>query len=403
MAVERDSRALDDVVERLAGTGWAAELLDAGWRLRWISDAMRTVLGGLGDDELGVGSVVLEAREREAWRSVSVRENYLDALRELAPTILHDLEVAGVGVPNDLPDDARAVLDESEPGEPFDVFTSELAFAQPDMPPTWVRYVAVRLRDDDGAAVGTLFLYGPDLPAPVLALVARGDRAMFERMAELLDPARRATATLFADLEASGRQWRHLPTATYFELVREITTAVDEVVIERRGLVGKHAGDGVSAFFIAGQLESDSAAARGAIESGRAIYEAVTAAAERLNDRGLPIDPGEVLINVGMHWGSALYVGQVVTGGRLEVTALGDEVNEAARIEQSASEGAVLASKALIERLAAADADALAIDPETVRYTAVGELPGASDKALRDAGTIAVTDVRSGAEPPNSG
>jgi class 3 adenylate cyclase len=104
-----------------------------------------------------------------------------------------------------------------------------------------------------------------------------------------------------------------------------------------------------------------------------------------------------------MHWGSALYVGQVVTGGRLEVTALGDEVNEAARIEQSAEEGAVLASKALIERLAAADADALAIDPETVRYTAVGELPGASDKALRDAGTIAVTDVRSGAEPPSSG
>ena len=74
--------------------------------------------------------------------------------------------------------------------------------------------------------------------------------------------------------------------------------------------------------------------------------------------------------------------------------ALGDEVNEAARIEQSASDGAVLASKALIERLEDGDAEALGIDPATVSYRPVGDLPDASDKALRDAGSIAVTDIR---------
>jgi class 3 adenylate cyclase len=111
-------------------------------------------------------------------------------------------------------------------------------------------------------------------------------------------------------------------------------------------------------------------------------------------ERGLPVDPDEVLVNVGMHWGAGLYVGQVVTGGRLEVTALGDEVNEAARIEQSASEGAVLASKALIELLDSGDAEELGLDPAKLSYRAVAELPDASEKALRDAGTIAVTDVR---------
>ena len=87
-------------------------------------------------------------------------------------------------------------------------------------------------------------------------------------------------------------------------------------------------------------------------------------------------------------------MGQLVTGGRLEATALGDEVNEAARIEQSAKDGAALASKTLVERLDPDDARALGIDPATVIYRSVDELPGSDEKAVRDAGSIAVTDVR---------
>ena len=59
----------------------------------------------------------------------------------------------------------------------------------------------------------------------------------------------------------------------------------------------------------------------------------------------------ELRINAGVHWGGALYLGQIVTGGRLEATALGDEVNEAARIQQSARDGALLAYMPLVERL----------------------------------------------------
>lgn len=86
-------------------------------------------------------------------------------------------------------------------------------------------------------------------------------------------------------------------------------------------------------------------------------------------------------------------IGQVATRGRLEVTALGDQMNEGARIEAAAKGGAILASKDLIERLDPEDARAAGLDPDGLSYTPLGELAGVSDKAIRDAGTIAVTAI----------
>ncbi len=86
-------------------------------------------------------------------------------------------------------------------------------------------------------------------------------------------------------------------------------------------------------------------------------------------------------------------VGQVATSGRLEVTALGDQMNEGARIEAAAKGGAILASKDLIERLDPDDAQATGLDPDAIAYTPLGELDGVSDKAIRDAGAIPVTAI----------
>ncbi|MBW3609161.1 MAG: hypothetical protein KY463_12555, partial [Actinobacteria bacterium] len=74
--------------------------------------------------------------------------------------------------------------------------------------------------------------------------------------------------------------------------------------------------------------------------------------AKEVGDETGLIESADCAVNVGLHWGGALYMGQLVTGGRLEVTALGDRVNEAARIQASARDGEVLASKSLIEHLA---------------------------------------------------
>jgi len=81
-----------------------------------------------------------------------------------------------------------------------------------------------------------------------------------------------------------------------------------------------------------------------------------------------------------------------MTAARFEVTALGEEVNEAARIEACATGGRVLASKALLERLEDDRVAALGIDPD-VSYEPLAEVAGAPDKARRDAPTLAVRPV----------
>ena len=78
----------------------------------------------------------------------------------------------------------------------------------------------------------------------------------------------------------------------------------------------------------------------------------------------------------------------------LAVTALGDEVNEGARIQESAREGAILASKALVERLSSSDADSLGIDRDRLLYRTLSELPTSTEKAKRDAGSLPVTPLR---------
>jgi class 3 adenylate cyclase len=94
-----------------------------------------------------------------------------------------------------------------------------------------------------------------------------------------------------------------------------------------------------------------------------------------------------------MHWGANLYVGQIATSGRTEVTALGDQVNETARIEACATGGRALASKDLVERLEPDDATALELRPDAITYTPLGELETATEKARRDAPAIAVCEV----------
>jgi class 3 adenylate cyclase len=206
---------------------------------------------------------------------------------------------------------------------------------------------------------------------------------MFARMAELLEPARHETAILFADIQASSAVARRLSTQRWFELIRDFSTSADQCVIVKNGIVGHHAGDGLTAFFLAEQVGSRAAACAAALQAGREI---VSWRSEDLGDN-------ELHINAGVHWGGALYLGQVITGGRLEVTALGDEVNECARIQQSARDGVLLASKPVVERLDVGDAHALGLDPLTMVYRTVGELPGVTPKAVRDAGGVPVVAV----------
>ncbi len=100
--------------------------------------------------------------------------------------------------------------------------------------------------------------------------------------------------------------------------------------------------------------------------------------------------PDDLAMRFGRRWGSTMYIGLISSVGRTEVTALGDEVDECARIEDCATGGRTLASKLLIERLTPVAAADLGVDTNRIDYVQLGDLSTATDKARRDAPSIAV-------------
>ncbi len=252
-----------------------------------------------------------------------------------------------------------------------------------------VAVTAIRIRDASGRLAGTAIIAKPDVgQATIAAMTAESDPRHLERMQAVARAARRPAAILFADLEASTALAKRLSTAAYFTLGRRWVRGADRCVIDAGGLVGRHVGDGVVAFFLVETAGSESAAAHACITAARSLKKAMLDVANRSD-----LAPDEAVLRFGLHWGSTLYVGNITTGGRTEVTALGDEVNEAARIEACATGGRTLASKDLIERLDPADAGVLGLDPNHLTYTSLADLPTATDKVRRDAPAISVCDV----------
>jgi class 3 adenylate cyclase len=373
---------LVDIARALEATGWAAELYDARWRLVWCSSQLKQLVGEEDDEALGVGLHLLESRLQDVWSRVVPERGMAAWIRETLPPILvDDPGIRDVVLAHTDKPEVREVVEAAVPAE--SPVWSGLFSVRLDEGEDRVRYFGVRVREADGTAIGAAYVYGSALPATLLALVARGDAGMFERMARLVQPGRQEAAILFADLQASGSLSRRLPSAAYFEVIRDLDTRIDAAVIAELGIVGKHVGDGVVAFFLPQDVGSPSGAARAAICAARGVR---TAAAEIGAEHGV-----DLAVNVGLHWGGMLYMGQIVTRGRLEVTALGDEVNECARIEQVARDGALLASKDLLERLDPDDAERAGIDVVKVTYTPLSELAGEQEKVLRDAGQLAVT------------
>jgi class 3 adenylate cyclase len=373
---------LTDMAEQLETTGGAAEIYDPEWRLVYLTSQFRFFAGDKSLEELGVGRHAIAIRAAELHGMVPP-EVSLQWLRTNIPLMAHDTPGGADAIRAMLPDAEARALGRLEPREPQTLWWGEITYLQPDLPPAQTRYLTFALTEPDGERIGWAIFYLPAAPASIVSLITRGNQGMFARMAELLHPARHETAILFADIQASSSLARRLSSQRWFELIRDFSTEADHAAISRAGIVGRHAGDGVTAFFLAEHAGSRAAACAAALEAGREIVDWHPPGMER----------GGLKINAGVHWGGALYLGQVITGGRLEVTALGDEVNECARIQQSARDGALLASKPLVERLDREHAEAFGLDSLTITYRTVGELPGVTEKAVRDAGGVPVVRV----------
>ncbi len=209
-----------------------------------------------------------------------------------------------------------------------------------------------------------------------------------------LDPAlgrEQAIVVLFADLRgftrfAEGR----LPWDTV-HLLNRYFAATGRAVERAGGRVDKFVGDGVMALF--GLDGAVGAAARAALAAAREMSLAIRALNRELAD-----DLAEPLrIGIGIHLGPAI-VGELGYGRAVGLTAIGDTVNVASRLEQLTKElGCELVVAEELVRRAGLDLPGARRHEVTIRGRAA-TLPVL---AIADAGALPVGDARG--PPPARG
>jgi adenylate cyclase len=134
---------------------------------------------------------------------------------------------------------------------------------------------------------------------------------------------------LFADVRGSTPLAEQMAPTEFRALMDRFYATASQVLVEYDAIVDKFVGDEVIGIFIPGLAGDDHAAH--ALAAARALMAATG------NSR---TDPW-VAVGAGVHTGVA-FVGTVGDGAHVELTALGDAVNVAARLASAARAGEIL-------------------------------------------------------------
>lgn len=139
---------------------------------------------------------------------------------------------------------------------------------------------------------------------------------------------------LFADVRGSTTLAEGMAPTEFSRLIDRFYSVATEVLIEHNAWIEKLIGDEVTGLFIPGFAGRQHA--RVAVHAAQSLL--------RATGYGGGADPW-IRIGIGVHTGLA-YVGSVgKQGGIVEVTALGDSVNTAARLASNAGSGEILVSE----------------------------------------------------------
>ena len=166
---------------------------------------------------------------------------------------------------------------------------------------------------------------------------------------------RQVTQTvLFCDIRGFTSMSERLPVPEVAELLSRYLREACEPIIQERGRIMKIMGDGVMALFGHDAPEDVSAHAAAALRAGMRIVEKAQDfrrwVATRFDFQGLP--PFDV--GVGIHTGEVMLF-QLSVGGSGDLTAVGDTVNVASRLEQKTKElgWPIVVSKATLDHAGA--------------------------------------------------
>jgi adenylate cyclase len=134
---------------------------------------------------------------------------------------------------------------------------------------------------------------------------------------------------LFADVRGSTALSEKMSATEFSQLINRFYTRSTNVITEEDGLVEKLAGDAVAAFWGAGFAGPD--------------YVRRTLKVAQNLSRVMARQ--EIPVGIGVHSGVAFFGAMGTADGLTDITAIGEEVNAAARIASRAAAGEILVSE----------------------------------------------------------
>ncbi len=150
-----------------------------------------------------------------------------------------------------------------------------------------------------------------------------------------------AMSMLFADVRGSTALSEQMSPTEFSQLITHFYNESTKLIIDEDGLVEKLAGDSVAAFWGAGFAGQEYV--------GRTVKVAQKLMQAMVHER--------IPVGIGVHSGVAYFGSIGMADGLTEITAIGDEVNTAARLASQAAPGEIIISERALKdaRLAAGE------------------------------------------------
>jgi adenylate cyclase len=139
---------------------------------------------------------------------------------------------------------------------------------------------------------------------------------------------------LFADVRGSTALSEQMSSIEFSKLINRFYVGSTKAIADADGLVEKLAGDAVAAFWGAGFAGQD--------------YVAKTISAAQNISRLMQRQ--NIPVGIGVHAGMAFFGAMGSSEGLVDISAIGEEVNTAARLASKAAAGEIIVSETALER-----------------------------------------------------
>jgi adenylate cyclase len=163
-----------------------------------------------------------------------------------------------------------------------------------------------------------------------------------------------AMSMLFADMRGSTALSEQMSPMDFSKLINRFYVSSTRIITDEDGLVEKLAGDAVAAFWGAGF-------------AGPQYVKRTLSAAQKMSSamkaQGIPV-------GIGVHAGVAFFGAMGAADGLINISAIGDEVNLAARIASKAAGGEILVSEKALKE---AGADESAYESRILELKGISE------------------------------